>query len=71
MKDAVNKEEGRSRAALGSTLFHAALLAMLFFYVIPSKEMLTEPAVIRIALVIDNPRRIVQPSVLLQLLGNV
>jgi len=36
MKAVVNQEENRTKAAIGSTLFHALLLAVLFFYVLPA-----------------------------------
>lgn len=41
-----SKEENRTKAAIGSTLFHAALLALLFFYVLPAPENSPEPSVI-------------------------
>ena len=46
MKAVVNQEENRTKAAIGSALFHAALLALLFFYVLPAPEFPNEPAVI-------------------------
>ena len=46
MKAVINQEENQTKAAIGSTLFHVALLAMLFFYVLPAPEVPTETAVI-------------------------
>lgn len=51
MKAVVNQasqEENRTKAAIGSTLFHAILLAMLFFYVIPKSDTPAEPTVIEL-----------------------
>lgn len=51
MKAIVNQasqEENRTKAAIGSTLFHAALLALLFFYVLPVSDTPKEPTVIEL-----------------------
>ena len=51
MKAIVNQasqDENRTKAAIGSTLFHAALLAMLFFYVLPVSDTPKEPTVIEL-----------------------
>lgn len=43
-----SQDENRTKAAIGSTLFHAALLALLFFYVLPVSDMPKEPTVIEL-----------------------
>jgi len=48
MKAVANNEENRTRAAIGSTLFHALLLAMLFFYVLPAPENTPETSIIEL-----------------------
>jgi outer membrane biosynthesis protein TonB len=42
MKVAVQQEENRTRAAIGSFIFHAAMLAILFFYTFPQPEPVKE-----------------------------
>ena len=46
MKEAINKEENRNKAAIGSLLLHSLLLAFLIFYTFPSTDVLKEEPVI-------------------------
>jgi len=48
MKAVVNKEENRTKAAIGSALFHALLLALLFFYVHPAPDITPEVSTIEL-----------------------
>ncbi len=48
MKAVINKEENRTKAAIGSTLFHALLLALLFFYVLPAPDTTPEVSTIEL-----------------------
>jgi outer membrane biosynthesis protein TonB len=48
MKAVANNNENRTKAAIGSTLFHALLLALLFFYVLPAPETTPEVSTIEL-----------------------
>ncbi|MDO8366449.1 MAG: TonB family protein [Saprospiraceae bacterium] len=48
MRAVVNQEENRTKAAIGSTLFHALLLALLFFYVLPAPNTTPEVSTIEL-----------------------
>ncbi len=48
MKEAINKEENRTRAAIGSTIVHALLLAFLIFYTFPSADVLQDEPIIQL-----------------------
>ena len=48
MKEAINKEENRSRAAIGSLIVHSILLAFLIFYTFPSSDVLKDEPVIQL-----------------------
>jgi TonB family protein len=47
MKEAVNQQEERTKAAIGTLLFHAGLLCVLIFYTFSASEPITEaPAIV-------------------------
>jgi outer membrane biosynthesis protein TonB len=48
MKEAINKEENRTKAAVGSLIVHSILLAFLIFYTFPLDDVMKEEPVIQL-----------------------